>query len=244
MMAGVDDLRFGNTIRAARIKRRWRQKDLSDRAGVSRTAVWRAERGRLEEMTLIAIRRICEPLEIRVELQPRSRGADLDRLVNARHSALHESVARALSRDFPTWEMAHEVSFSIWGERGVIDLLMWHPGRRALLIIELKTEIVDTGELLGTMDRRVRLARKIAEERGWDPLTVSSWIVLAPSRTNDRRIAEHRSVLRSAYPADGRHMRRWLRDPIGSIAGLSRWTEPAKVAIAPTRRVRVRKEVA
>ena len=76
--------------------------------------------------------------------------------------------------------MAHEVSFSIWGERGVIDLLMWHPGRRALLIIELKTEIVDTGELLGTMDRRVRLARKIAEERGWDPLTVSSWIVLAP----------------------------------------------------------------
>ena len=173
------DLRFGTIIRAARVKRCWRQRDLSVRAGVSRAAIWRAEHGRVDEMTLASIRRICDPLEIRVELQARGRGADLDRMINARHSGLHESVARALSRDFPEWEMAHEVSFSIWGERGVIDLLLWHPGRRALLIIELKTEIVDTGELLGTMDRRRRLARKIAEERGWDPLTVSAWIVVA-----------------------------------------------------------------
>lgn len=238
MMVGMEDLRFGTTIRAARVKRRWRQKDLSARAGVSRATIWRAERGRLEEMTVAVIRRICEPLEIRVEFQPRSRGADLDRMVNARHTALHESVARALARGFPAWEMAHEVSFSIWGERGVIDLLLWHPGRRALLIIELKTEIVDTGDLLGTMDRRRRLAREIAEGRGWDPLTVSAWIVVAPSRSNERRIAEHRSVLRSAYPADGRQMRRWLRDPVGPIAALSPWWEPRIVPVAPTRRVR------
>lgn len=221
----------------SRIKRRWRQQDLSARAGVSRATIWRAERGHIGELSVAVIRRICEPLEIRVELQPRSRGADLDRVVNARHSALHESVARALARDFPDWEMAHEVSFSIWGERGVIDLLLWHPGRRALLIIELKTEIVDTGELLGTMDRRRRLAVRIAEERGWDPLSVSGWIVLAPSRTNERRIAENRSVLRSAYPADGRHIRRWLRDPVGSISALCGWWEPSDVATAPTRRV-------
>lgn len=220
------------------MKRRWRQQDLSDKACVSRATIWRAERGHLEDMTLGAIRRICEALEIRVELQPRGRGADLDRMVNARHSGLHESVARSLARDFPAWEVAHEVSFSIWGERGVIDLMLWHPERRALLIIELKTEIVDTGELLSTMDRRRRLAREIAAQRGWDPLTVSSWIVVAPSRTNERRIAEHRAVLRSAYPADGRHVRRWLRDPVGSIAALSAWAEPASAASAPIRRVR------
>lgn len=232
------DLRFGSIIRAARVKRRWRQADLASRAHVSRAAIWRVERGHLDEMTVGVIRRICESLEIRVELRARSRGADLDRLVNARHSALHESVARAIRRDFPDWEMRHEVSFSIWGERGVIDLVLWHPGHRALLIIELKTEIVDTGELLGTMDRRRRLAREIVKGEGWDPLTVSGWIIVAPSRTNDRRIAEHRSVLRSAYPADGRHMRRWLRDPVGSIAALSRWADPAKAQLAPTKRVR------
>ena len=240
----MENLRFGMIIRAARVKRRWRQRDLSARAGVSRTAIWRAEHGHLDEMTLRSIRRIAGPLEIRVELHARSRGADLDRMINARHSGLHESVARALSRDFPEWEMAHEVSFSIWSERGVIDLLLWHPGRRALLIIELKTEIVDSGEMLGTMDRRRRLARKIAEDRGWDPMTVSAWIVVAATRINDRHIAEHRSVLRSAYPADGRQMRRWLRDPIGSIAALSRWSVAARLRVAPTRRVRTTKVVA
>ena len=45
--------------------------------------------------------------------------------------------------------LAPEVSFSIYGERGVIDILAWHPGRRALLIIELKTDIVDVNELVG-----------------------------------------------------------------------------------------------
>jgi hypothetical protein len=138
--------------------------------------------------------------------------------------------------------MAHEVSFSIWGERGVIDLLLWHPGRRALLIIELKTEIVDTGELLGTMDRRRRLAREIVEDRGWDPLTVSAWIVVSPSRTNERRIAEQRSVLRSAYPAGAREMRRWLRDPVGSVAALSSWPESEGSPSSPIRRVRRRVE--
>jgi transcriptional regulator with XRE-family HTH domain len=234
----MEDLRFGAAIRAARLKRRWRQDDLAEKCGLSQATVWRAERGHIEDMTLASIRRLCAPLEIRVELLPRGRGADLDRMLSSRHSALHESVARALSRDFPTWEIASEVSFSIWGERGVIDLLMWHPGRRALLIIELKTDLVDVGDLLGTMDRRRRLAREIAEERGWYPRSISTWVILAESRTNQRRVAAHRVILRNAYPADGRQMRRWLADPIDGIAALSLWTEQAVGSAAPRQRVR------
>ena len=234
----MEDLRFGRIIRAARIKRRWRQEDLCVRAKVSRAAVWRAEHGHVDEMTLASIRRICQSLDIRVELLPRGRGAELDRVINARHSALHESVARVLAHEFPAWLMAHEVSFSIWGERGVIDLLMWHPGRRALLIVELKTELVDTGELIATMDRRRRLADEIAETRGWDPVTVGTWVLMAPSRTNERRIADHRSVLRSAFPADARGIRRWLRDPVDSIDALSPWWGDATGSIAPLQRVR------
>ncbi|HET7167739.1 MAG TPA: helix-turn-helix domain-containing protein [Candidatus Limnocylindrales bacterium] len=236
----MEDIRFGRAIRAARVKRRWRQEDLASRAGVSAAGVWRVERGRLEEMTLRAIRGICAPLDIRVELTPRGRGADLDRIVNAGHSALHESVARALAREFPDWQMAHEVSFNIWGERGVIDLLMWHPGRRALLIVELKTEIVDTGELIATADRRRRLGAQIVRDRDWDPLTVSTWVLVASSRTNERRIADHRSVLRSAFPDDGRRVHRWLADPSGSIDALSSWSGGDVAAAASTRRVRRR----
>jgi hypothetical protein len=188
-------------------------------------------------MTLAAIRKVAATLDVRVELLPRGRGADLDRLLSARHSALHESVARALAHDFPAWMMASEESFAIWGERGIIDLLLWHPGRRALLIIEFKTELVDVGDLLGTMDRRRRLAAVIAEQRGWFARTVSAWIIVAESRTNQRRIAEHRTVLRNAYPANGRQMRRWLTDPVGPIAALSLWAETTRGSTAPVRRV-------
>jgi transcriptional regulator with XRE-family HTH domain len=234
----MEDLRFGAVVRAARMTRRWRQRDVAARAGVSQATVWRVERGRIDEMTVSTVRRVCKALEIRIELQPRGRGADLDLMVNARHSALHESVARALARAFPRWEMAHEVSFSIWGERGVIDLLLWHPGRRALLIIEFKTELVDTGELLGTMDRRRRLAPEIVAERGWEPLTVSTWVIVARSRTNERRLSSFRTVLRSAFPLEGRRMLRWLREPAGVVAGLSLWALTEGESVAPVQRVR------
>lgn len=156
------------------------------------------------------------------------------------HSLLHEGVARALAGDFLDWLMAPEVSFSIYGERGVIDLLLWHPGRRAVLVIELKTEIVDVNEMLGTLDRKRRLAWTVARERGWDPVSVSAWIIVAASRTNERRLAEHRTLLRSAYPATGRSMRAWLTDPVGSVAGLSMWSAPETGGrrLTPTRRVR------
>lgn len=229
---------MGTTIRAARLRRGWRQLDLAIRAGVSQMTISRVERGQVPEMTLGVLRQVAAALEIRLELLPRGRGAELDRLVSARHSGLHESVAKALAHDFPGWVMAHEVSFSIWGERGVIDLILWHPEHRALLIIELKTELVDVGDLLGTMDRRRRLAAEIVARRGWTPKTVSTWVILAASRTNARRVAEHRTVLRTAFPSDGRAIRRWLRDPQGSIAALSLWVHRVARPLGPTRRVR------
>ena len=106
----MDDARFGATIRAARSRRGWRQTDL---AGVSQTTVWRVEPGLIPEMTLGVLRQVAAALEIRLELLPRGRGAELDRLVHARHSALHEAVARALAHDYPEWQQASEVSFSI-----------------------------------------------------------------------------------------------------------------------------------
>ena len=136
--------------------------------------------------------------------------------------------------------MFPEVSFSIWGERGVIDIFAWHAARRALLVIEVKTEIVDVGEMLGTLDRKRRLAREIAAERGWDPQTVSTWLVVAESRTNERRVADHRSTLRAAYPDDGRQIRSWLAKPDGSISVVSLWSRDVqdRAGQAPVRRVR------
>ena len=123
----------------------------------------------------------------------------------------------------PDWILAPEVSFSFFGERGVIDILAWHPGRRALLVIELKTDLADVNELIGTMDRRRRLAWDIAKERGWEPLTVSTWVLVAGGRTNRARISAHRTLLRTAFPVDGRTVAGWLRRPDREIHALSLW---------------------
>ena len=242
IIAVMDDVRIGSTIRTARIRKGWRQEDLAAEAHVSRATISRMERGHFGSLPLDLLRNACVALEISLDLVPRWRGGDLDRMLSLRHSQLHESVARALVADFPEWMLVPEASFSIYGERGVIDLLLWHPGRRALLVIELKTDLVDVNELLGTMDRKRRLAWQVAKDRGWAPVTVSAWIVVAGSRTNERRITEHRTMLRAGYPADGRTMRRWLSDPVGAIAGLSMWPVAASGGrgLGPTRRVRVR----
>jgi hypothetical protein len=140
--------------------------------------------------------------------------------MSAGHSEMHEALAVTFLA-LPAWTNRPEVSFSIYGERGVIDVLAWHEAQRALLMIELKTELVDVNDLMATADRRRRLAPRIAREQGWDPKTVGVWIVVARSSSNARRIARHRLVLRTAFPADGADMARWLRQPDTRIAALS-----------------------
>jgi transcriptional regulator with XRE-family HTH domain len=245
----MSDLRLGAAVRQVRVRRGWRQVDVARKAGVAQVTVSRIERGHLGSVSLDRLRHVAATLDIRVDVVGRWRAGDLDRLLNSGHSRLHESVARAF-RDLPDWITAPEVSFSIYGERGIIDILAWHPGRRALLVIELKTDIADVNELVGTADRKRRLAVEIAIERGWlratdPPPGVSLWVIVAPSRTNRRRVAEHGAMLRAALPSDGRTIRGWLRNPRQPIAGLSIWptnhggtTRPIG---GPIRRVRKRR---
>ncbi|MBF6605994.1 MAG: helix-turn-helix transcriptional regulator [Chloroflexi bacterium] len=216
----MDDLRVGTSIRVIRIRRRMRQEDVALAAGVSRATVSRAERGHVGSISLDTLRSVCASLDIRVDLVPRWRGGDLERVVNARHAAMHEAIARAF-RDRAGWTVQPEVSFSQFGERGVIDLLAWHADRRSLLIVELKTELVDINDLMATMDRRRRLAPAIGQARQWVPASVGVWVVMAGTMTNRRRLAEHSTVLRAAFPAARPAMSRWLLDPVGPIAGLT-----------------------
>jgi transcriptional regulator with XRE-family HTH domain len=216
----MDDGRLGRGVRLMRVRRGWRQSDLAAAAGVSRQLVGLVESGRLTSVTVVSLRRVAEALGCRLELFLDSPGRDLDRLLNAHHGAMHEVFARLIDRS-EGWVSAPEVSFSVYGERGVIDALIWHAASRSLVVVELKSAIVDVNDLLASMDRRRRLASGIARDRGWMPATVSVWVIVSDSRANRRRLASHATVLRGAFPDDGRGMRRFLRHPVGSIAALS-----------------------
>jgi transcriptional regulator with XRE-family HTH domain len=240
----MDDQRFGSVIRAVRQRRAWRQEDLAARAGVSQATISRVERGHVGSLSVDTVRRIAAALDVRLELMARWRAGDLDRLLNARHSRLHEAVARAFAGAYPEWTLVPEVSFSVFGERGVVDLVAWHEATQALLLIELKTDIADVNELVGTFHRKVRLGREIAAERGWRPATLSGWVIVAPGRTNRERIWAHGAMLRAAFPMNGRSIGAWLRRPSGSVSALSMWrnshARTVQADLRPIRRVRPR----
>ena len=215
----MDDVRLGSAFRAARIRHGWRQQDVAARAGLSRASVARLELGQAGTMTLATVRSLARALELQLALSLRWRGSELDRLLDAGHASMHDEIGRCLER--AGWTFAPEVSFSVFGERGVIDVLGWHAASHTVLVIELKTLLVDVSELLGTMDRRRRLALRIAAERGWPARTVGTWVVLGDTSTNRRRVEGHRRTLRSAFPAAAPEIQRWLRAPAGPIDALS-----------------------
>ena len=236
----MDDHHVGTAFRAMRIRKRWRQEDLSARAGVSRASIGRIESGQLASVPLGTILRVAAALDARFDTVVRWQGGDLGRLLNGRHAAMHEAMAR-LFASLDGWVAEPEVSFSIYGERGVIDILAWYPVSHVLLVIELKTEFVDVNELMGSVDRKRRLAAVIARERGWDPIGVATWVVLSDNRTNRRALAAHETVMRTKFPVDGRRIRPWLRRPVGRLDALSFLPSVHVVGVrrdlAPIRRV-------
>jgi transcriptional regulator with XRE-family HTH domain len=243
----MEDQQVGTALRTIRVRQRLTQATLAARAGVSRYVVGAVERGRIASVPVVTLRAIASALDARVAFVVRWQGGDLARMVNARHAALHESIA-TLFDGLDGWIIEPEVSFSIYGERGVIDVLAWHPRRRALLVIELKTEIVDVNDLMGSVDRKRRLAQTIASDRGWEPVTVSTWVAVADVRTNRRALARHATTLRAKFPADGRTVRGWLSEPgrridaLGFVSFGGRGNSGSE--LAPIRRVRPRRHAA
>jgi transcriptional regulator with XRE-family HTH domain len=220
MLRAMDGHRLGRALRSLRLRLGWRQVDVARRARVSESDVSRIERGLADRIPGSRVHAVALALDAWFDYSLRWRGGELDRVVNARHAALHEALARWIG-EIPGWDLLPEVSFSIYGERGVIDALAWHAATRTLLVIELKSELVDISELIGTFDRKRRLAPQVVAERGWQPAHVAGWLLVAEGRTNRRRLAQHRGVLRAAFPTDGRAAQGWLQRPQGPLLALS-----------------------
>ncbi|MGH2511753.1 MAG: helix-turn-helix domain-containing protein [Candidatus Limnocylindrales bacterium] len=215
----MENLRIGRLVRTVRHRRRWRQVDLANRAGTSRTIVARVELGLLDSMPLGTIRRALAPLGISIDIGLRGPCADLDRVIDEVHAALLGICAAWLNG--LGWQTILEVSFSEWGERGSIDLLAWHEATATLLVVEIKTELVTVEGTLRTLDAKVRLAPAIVAQRfGWRPAHVARLLVLPDERTERRRVARHGVVLQDAFPDRGYAVRRWCASPAGPLAGL------------------------
>jgi transcriptional regulator with XRE-family HTH domain len=214
----MDPVRFGSDVRLLRRRGGWSQRRLAAEAKVSRYSVAAVEAGRghrlpLEQLIAI-VAAVGGYLSVRILFQ----GEALDRLRDRRHAALVEAMVTRLQSD--GWDVATEVSFNSFGERGSIDILGFHAATRTLLVIEVKSVVPDIGGSLATLDRKVRLARELAQARGWDPRAVARLLVMPEASTIRRRIAAHEATFANAFPARNVEVNRWLRAPVGSISGL------------------------
>ena len=166
--------------------------------------VSRLERGRIAAMAVGSVREIAQALDAEVLLVVRWRGGELDRLMDEGHATL---VGRAVEiLQSLGWETRSEVSYSIYGERGSIDVLAWHAPTRTLLVVEVKSELISVEETLRVHDAKLRLAPRIAAERfGWQATATARLLVLPDLSTARRRVSAPSCRARRCLPASGTH---------------------------------------
>ncbi|HET7830121.1 MAG TPA: helix-turn-helix transcriptional regulator [Candidatus Limnocylindrales bacterium] len=214
----MDRVRFGLLVRMLRRRRGWTQEDLAHRTGLSQSVVSRLERGGGYRLPVETLERVAIAVGARLRLQLVADGENLDRLLDADHAALVEHVSAMLAR--LGWEVAPEVTFSVYGERGSIDILGFHPPSGALLVIEVKSVIPDVQATLAGLDRKHRLAADIARKRGWRVRSVSRWLVVADTSTARDRVGRHGRTFDAALPLRTVALRRWATSPAGPVAGI------------------------
>lgn len=209
----VDRWRFGRVVRALRQRRGWRQEDLAQRAGASRSVVGRIERGELLRIAWADLVAVAEAVGARLDLDVRWQGEGIDRLLDERHAAAVDAVV-GLLRNLG-WMVDVEVSFAIYGERGSIDIVGRHPPTGMLATFEIKASIGDANQTIIGIDRKARLAPDIARARDWACRGVARFLAIADSTTSRSRVARHEALFGAAFPVRGRDCLAWLRAPVG-----------------------------
>src|SRR5438128_82934 len=106
----MNSVRAGAALRAIRRHHRWTLGHAADKAGISASAASRIENGRWDLCSFDAVEDYARGLGASTDVYIRWRGGDIDRLINRRHSAMHERMA-VLWKLLPEWQAIPEQSF-------------------------------------------------------------------------------------------------------------------------------------
>jgi transcriptional regulator with XRE-family HTH domain len=185
--------RVAREIRQARIAGGWSQEVVAKAAGMSRTQLYRLERGKLEEPGLEAICRASRAVGLSVSLTQHPTG-----------ERLRDTPQLRLADDFAVIPahpiiIRREVVLPIAGDLRAWDMLI--SDTRVIAFVECETRLGD----LQAMARR--LALKLRD----DPRSTVLILVVRSTAHNRRVLAEHREALRAQFPLDGAAILRALR---------------------------------
>lgn len=216
----MDDIRAGRILRSLRRRRGWTQSDLAAQAGLSQQAVSLIERGHGATLAGRTLQRVFGALDARWEPVVSWRGGALDRLLDEDRSRLVTAMASRLRER--GWTIEIEATYSSFGERGSIDVLAGREPRRAVLSVEVKSELTSVEATLRKIDEKDRLVRRqICRDRfGFEPTSTGRLLVLPATDATRRRVRSSAVVLDAALPARGLMVRRWLAEPREDLSGI------------------------
>jgi transcriptional regulator with XRE-family HTH domain len=191
-------LSVARVIRATRRKLGWSQARLAERCGLAQSTISLIERALAVEVPLATLVRVLHVLDVETELvlrppQVGGRGRQRD----AAHARCVAHVRGRL--EGLGWQVATEVPVTSGRWRGWIDILAYHPDEHVLLIIEVKTEIRDVGEIDRQLGWYEREAWAAARQLGWRPRSSTGALLLLMTAANDERLRENRDAFAQAY---------------------------------------------
>jgi transcriptional regulator with XRE-family HTH domain len=188
---------MGRLLRMLRIRRGWRQSDVAVKARLSPAVIGRHENGAVGSLS--TLEKHAAVFGLRLELRLLGRAGHLVRLSDEEHAAIVETMAgwfRAAGFMTET-----EASFSEWGERGRVDLLAFDPRAGTLVIVEIKTQLLDLQDLFGALNVKERLVQTIADRRSWAARRRVTILAVAATAAN-REIVRTHPALFAAYGAE------------------------------------------
>lgn len=215
----MDGRRVGRVLRAVRLHKRLRQRDVAEAAGVSQSMVSRAEHGRLDELSFGAVDAVASVLDVTVYIDARWDDGDADRLIDRAHARIVELVVSTLTES--GWETVVEYGFNHYGDRGSVDVLAWHAESRTLLIVEVKSRLTDLQATFTSFARKLRIVPKLVlRDHGWDPRFLGRLMVIDGTTANRSVVAKHAATFATVFPERMPALGTWLRRPDRSLGGV------------------------
>jgi len=190
-------------VRDVRLALGWSQRELARRTELAQSTICRIERATLADLTFDTAAAVLDVLGVRATLDLQSPLiADGRRQKDPAHARCVAYVARRLRR--LGWATITEVEIATGSSRGWIDVLAHRESDGLLLVIEVKTDLVDVGMVQRQVAWYERAAWDAARQQGWQPERAISAVLVLATRRCVERIIKNRELLRQSFPTSAR----------------------------------------